>query len=156
MDAFHTEKGRSMYPRLPKSKAKDIELLEKELAPDSSTQLNFRKLRNQLEADGWWNRDYIHEAKLLSIWVSLLLGAGMTAHTLPGLSIIFAALAMTNAGWLGHDYIHGVDKFSEYMRNFAAFGAGLSPTWWSDKHNKHHALSTCDTVFHSYCTVSLC
>jgi len=27
------------------------------------------------------------------------------------------------------------------MRNFAAVAAGLAPTWWSDKHNKHHALT---------------
>jgi acyl-lipid Delta6-acetylenase / acyl-lipid (9-3)-desaturase len=29
-----------------------------------------------------------------------------------------------------------VDKFSFKMRNFAAIAAGMSPTWWSDKHNK--------------------
>jgi hypothetical protein len=34
-----------------------------------------------------------------------------------------------------------VDKFSEKLRNFAGVAAGLHPTWWSDKHNKHHALS---------------
>ena len=105
MDAFHSEKGRAMYPRLPKSKAKDVEILEKEQPPDSTTQLNFRQLRDQLEADGWWKRDYIHEAKLLAIWVSLIIGAATTAHTLPGVSIILASLAMTNAGWLGHDYM---------------------------------------------------
>ena len=27
------------------------------------------------------------------------------------------------------------------MRNFASIAAGMSPTWWSDKHNKHHALT---------------
>jgi fatty acid desaturase len=48
---------------------------------------------------------------------------------------------MTNAGWLGHDYVHGVDDFSIKMRNFAAVAAGLDPIWWSDKHNKHHALT---------------
>jgi len=48
---------------------------------------------------------------------------------------------MTAAGWLGHDYVHGVDKFSDRLRNFAALAAGLNPTWWSDKHNKHHALT---------------
>lgn len=27
------------------------------------------------------------------------------------------------------------------MRLFTAAAAGLGPTWWSDKHNKHHALT---------------
>ena len=27
------------------------------------------------------------------------------------------------------------------MRYFASLTAGMSPTWWSDKHNKHHALT---------------
>jgi hypothetical protein len=29
-----------------------------------------------------------------------------------------------------------VDTFANRMRNFAALAAGLTPTWWSDKHNK--------------------
>ena len=34
-----------------------------------------------------------------------------------------------------------VDKFANTMRQFTAVAAGLGPTWWSDKHNKHHALT---------------
>jgi hypothetical protein len=34
---------------------------------------------------------------------------------------------MTNAGWLGHDYIHGVDDFAFKLRNFVAAAAGLLP-----------------------------
>ena len=86
----------------------------------------------------------VHEAKLLGIWFSLFGGAIATAHTIPAVSIVLTGLVMTNAGWLGHDYIHGVDKFSDRMRMFAAVAAGLGPTWWSDKHNKHHALSKFD------------
>ena len=78
---------------------------------------------------------------LLGIWVGLAAGAALTAHSVPALSIMLTALTMTNAGWLGHDYIHGVDKFANRMRLFTAAAAGLGPTWWSDKHNKHHALS---------------
>ena len=101
----------------------------------------FRKLRDQLEADGWWDRDYVHEAKLLAIWASLVVGAGLTAESAPPLSTFLLGLSMTNAGWLGHDYIHGIDKFANTLRPFAAVAAGLGPTWWSDKHNKHHALT---------------
>jgi len=130
-----------MWQRLPKSGLETAMQLEKDVVPDSQTQLNFRELREQLEKDGWWERDYVHEATLLGIWASIVVGAVATAQTVPALSIVLTGLAMTNSGWLGHDYIHGVDKFTDKMRLFAAVAAGLGPTWWSDKHNKHHALS---------------
>ena len=141
MDAFHSAKGRSMYQRLPKSQPDTAAVLEASATPYSQTEINFRKLRDQLEANGWWERDYVHEAKLLGIWASLVIGAGLTAESAPPLSIMLLGLSMTNAGWLGHDYIHGIDKFTDVMRPFAAVAAGLGPTWWSDKHNKHHALT---------------
>jgi fatty acid desaturase len=141
MDGFHSAKGRAMYQRLPKSKEDVVQILEATTAKDTSTQVAFRELREQLETDGWWERDMVHEAKLLGIWVTLAVSAAATAHSLPPLSTFLLALTMTNAGWLGHDFIHGVDEFANKFRNFAAAAAGLGPTWWSDKHNKHHALT---------------
>jgi fatty acid desaturase len=141
MDGFHSEKGRQMYKRLPASKEAAVQQLEASVAPDTATQLAFRKLREDLEAEGWWERDMTHEATQLGIWGLLVLGAAATAHSVPLISTLFLGLSMTAAGWLGHDYIHGVDKFSNKLRNFAGVAAGLSPVWWSDKHNKHHALT---------------
>mmetsp|Transcript_16402 Transcript_16402/g.23937 ORF Transcript_16402/g.23937 Transcript_16402/m.23937 type:complete len:355 (-) Transcript_16402:175-1239(-) len=141
MDAFHSEKARKMWQRLPRSTEATAVQLEKDVMPDTSTQLAFRELREQLEADGWWDRDYVHEAKLLGIFGSLVVGSFATAHTVPVVSAVLAGLAMTNAGWLGHDYVHGVDKFCDKMRLFVALAGGLGATWWSDKHNKHHALT---------------
>mgnify|MGYP000378855681 CR=1 FL=1 len=141
MDAFHSKKGREMYQRLPKSTPEIAAVLDASVGPYSQTELNFRKLRDQLEEDGWWDRDFVHEGKLLAIWGSLVVGAAATAESAPPLSTFLLALSMTNAGWLGHDYIHGIDKFTDFMRPFAAVAAGLGPTWWSDKHNKHHALT---------------
>jgi len=141
MDAFHSEKARGMWQRLPKSKPDVVSQLEAECPPDTSAQVAFRKLRDELEEDGWFERDPVHELKLLGIFASLVVGACATARDVPGLSTVLAALAMTNAGWLGHDYVHGVDKWSDRLRLFVAVAAGLGPTWWSDKHNKHHALT---------------
>ena len=141
MDAFHSIKARGMYQRLPKSKDENVKILSTTVPDDSATQIAFRKLRENLENEGWWERDISHEAKLIGIWISLIFGAAYTAHTLPAASIILAALAFTNAGWLGHDYVHGIDKFSDRFRFFAPLCAGLGVTWWSDKHNKHHALT---------------
>ena len=146
MDAFHSEKGRAMYKRLPKSKPEAAEALEETTAPDTSTQVAFRELREELEAGGWWERDMVHEGVQLGLWGACVLVAAATAQSVPLLSTFALGLSMTAAGWLGHDYIHGVDKFTDKMRNFAAVAAGLAPTWWSDKHNKHHALSKCSPI----------
>ena len=130
-----------MYQRLPKSKDEVVTALEETVAPDSSTQIAFRKLRDELEAAGWWERETGVELRILGIWGALVVGAAALVNSVPILSTFLLGLSMTAAGWLGHDYIHGVDKYTDRMRNFAGFAAGLHPTWWSDKHNKHHALS---------------
>jgi len=141
MDAFHSEKAQGMYKRLPKSKEETATMLDAVAPPDTELQLAFRKFRAELEQEGWWKRDITHEIKLIGLWASLVLGAAATAHSIPAISIVALSLSFTAAGWLGHDYCHGVDPFSMRLRNFAAFCAGLLPTWWVDKHNKHHALS---------------
>jgi len=141
MDGFHTKKAMKMLERLPKTKPATAAILEEAAPHDSKTQIAFRKLRGDLEAEGYWKRDMRHEYKLLGIWGSLVAGAAFTARSIPKLSTFLLGLSMTAAGWLGHDYIHGIDTFAFKLRNFAGFAAGLHPTWWSDKHNKHHALT---------------
>jgi cytochrome b involved in lipid metabolism len=98
MDAFHSEKGRKMYQRLPKSKTETAAQLELTAEPDSTTQLNFRQLRADLEQEGWWERDMKHEFTLLGIFASLVITAVATAHSIPLLSTGLLGLAMTNAG----------------------------------------------------------
>lgn len=141
MDGFHSDKGRQMYKRLPKSKEAVVPALEATVAPDSDTQIAFRKLREELEEEGYWKRDMVHEFKLLGIWGSLVIAAAVTAQSIPLLSTFLLGLSFSNAGWLGHDYIHGVDDFANRMRLFCPLASGLVPSWWSDKHNKHHALT---------------
>lgn len=141
MDAFHSAKGREMYKRLPKSSKETVALLDANVKEVSLAQRGFRALRDKLELEGWWKRDTKREITLISIWGGLVIGGAVTAHTVPFISTILLSLAMTNAGWLGHDYVHGVDKFCDRMRYFVNYAAGLGVTWWSDKHNKHHALT---------------
>lgn len=141
MDAFHSKKGREMYQRLPHSKEQTATMLESMTEPDTDTQIAFRKLRDELERDGWWEREMGHELTIFGIWASLVVGAMATATVVQPVSCLLLSLSMTAAGWLGHDYVHGVDDFANRMRLFAAAAAGLAPTWWSDKHNKHHALT---------------
>mmetsp|Transcript_18947 Transcript_18947/g.39219 ORF Transcript_18947/g.39219 Transcript_18947/m.39219 type:complete len:502 (-) Transcript_18947:67-1572(-) len=141
MDGFHSEKGRKMYQRLPASSEQSVAMLEAVAEPDTETQIAFRKMRAELEEAGWWERDMVHEYTQLGLWASCVIVAATTASSVPVFSSFMLGISMTAAGWLGHDYIHGVDKFSDKFRNFAAIAAGLAPTWWSDKHNKHHALT---------------
>jgi len=138
MQGFHSDDSLKMLQRLPKSKAP--EELQKMTPEVTTVSRNFRALRKKLVEEGWWKRDYFHEARLLAIWAGLFLTGLTVARSNPWLGLGLLTLANTNAGWLGHDYIHGVDKFGHSLRNFAAFTAGMSPTWWSDKHNKHHAV----------------
>eukprot|EP00493_Phyllostaurus_siculus_P010807 UN10960 len=51
------------------------------------------------------------------------------------------ATSNTLAGWLSHDYVHGRSPFNMAMRGFGELVGGMSTTWWSMKHNMHHALT---------------
>lgn len=141
MDGFHTIKARDMYARLPKSKPDVAKMLEKTIVADSHIQKAFRELRVKLEVDGWWERNMVHEAKLFGLWSGCVIGAAVFSRSIPKLATFLLSLSFTQAGWLGHDYIHGVDKFAKRLRFFCPLAGGLHPTWWSDKHNKHHALT---------------
>ena len=124
MQAFHSDAGLSMIQRLPKTKPDVAEALNLNTPPVSQISRNFRLLRQQLIEDGWFKRDYVHEARLFGIWACLAASGLFFAKTIPFLSIVLLALANTSAGWIGHDYIHGIDKFSQIMRNFASVAAG--------------------------------
>jgi len=145
MDAFHSKKARNMYQRLPKTEPQTAVMLEEAVEPDSETTVNFRKLVKELEEDGWWERDVWHEVRLLSIWASCGLSAAFLAHSdLSGanyLATFLLSLFFTQSGWLGHDYVHGKDEWCDRFRQLTTAFAGLGVTWWSDKHNKHHALT---------------
>ena len=52
-----------------------------------------------------------------------------------------APLVSSAAGWIGHDYIHGRGKLCNALRGWGAIFNGHSATWWSQKHNLHHALT---------------
>lgn len=142
MHGFHSAKGREMMQRMPRSKnPKD---LEAKCPPVTPLTRSFRKLRKKLEDEGWWQRDLGLEARQWLIW-ALVTGLGVACARsgawLSLLGVVLLALANTQAGWLAHDYIHGVDTFASRMRFMGPLCAGMSPLWWSDKHNKHHALT---------------
>lgn len=127
MDGFHSDRALQLYQRLPKSKPETTQLLEQSVPADSATQINFRKLRQELLDEGFWKRDLGHEATQLGLWAACVIGAVALKNASPVLSMSSLAISMSAAGWLGHDYIHGVDEFCSRMRLFAAY-SGTSPS----------------------------
>ena len=140
MYGFHSGKAMDMIKRLPKSKTTPD--LEKVPLP-SQTTMNFRKWRADLVEQGWFKRDWRHEAFNLGSWAVWLTAGIMLAqfHTLQMQFLAATVLGISNtiAGWLSHDYVHGRGKWADFMRPFGHICGGMSPTWWSDKHNVHHA-----------------
>jgi len=55
--------------------------------------------------------------------------------------VTLLACGNTLSGWLAHDYVHGRSRWSSFMRPFGELIGGMSTTWWSNKHNMHHALT---------------
>jgi fatty acid desaturase len=146
--AFHSVDTREkMMPRLPRVRdAAELAELEANCAPVSQLTRDFREWRAQLEADGWWKREPLAEAATLGLWLlAVALGVTFSWSSVPLVSTAAAvatlATANTMAGWLAHDFIHGKDRFCELMRPFGCLCAGMSATWWSDKHNLHHAVT---------------
>jgi len=135
-----------MLKHLPKAKSPPTDV-----PPVSQATRNFREWRKQLVADGWWEREWDKEAFNLGSW-ALTLTAGLCLAQFTGsLAMQFAAvvvlgIANTYGGWLSHDYVHARGKFGEIMRPFGYFCGGMSTTWWSDKHNVHHARTNEVTI----------
>ena len=64
-------------------------------------------------------------------------------------------ISNTIAGWLSHDYVHGRGKWADLMRPFGHICGGMSPTWWSDKHNVHHARTN-EVYIYIYIHIYIC
>jgi acyl-lipid Delta6-acetylenase / acyl-lipid (9-3)-desaturase len=139
MYGFHSDKGMGMLKHLPRAKSPPTDV-----PPVSQATRNFREWRKQLVEDGWWDREWDKEAFNIGSWAVTLAAGICLAQFTASLGMKFAAvvvlgIANTIGGWLSHDYVHARGKFGEIMRPFGYFCGGMSTTWWSDKHNVHHA-----------------
>jgi fatty acid desaturase len=147
-DAFYAIHSREAAHRLPK--------LSRRLPPGPAPAVgvagsdgvvvqehiaSFRKLRIQLEQEGWFNRSIFWELFYILEVYSLAVGGtwlALTGH--PILAVLAIGLAMQQGGWTGHDYQHGRGDYCWWIGRFTACGLNaFSPNWWSQKHNTHHA-----------------
>jgi len=142
MHAFHSDSAHQMLQRIPDAKPEHVPTGD--LAPPEVTShtRNFRALREQLNNEGWFKRQPLMEAGTLAGWVCTMAAAlALCKSGKFALSAVMLGLSNTSAGWLAHDYIHGRGKWASFMRGFGELAGGMSGTWWSDKHNMHHALT---------------
>jgi len=138
MHAFHSEAATSMLRRLPRLSPSTP---PPSLPPTSKLTLGFRNLRAKLIADGWYRRVWWREAANLAPCISCYALGSVLARTAPALATLCLALGSTAAGWIAHDFVHGRGAFCSAMRPFGALMNGHSATWWSNKHNLHHACT---------------
>merc|ERR1719217_710854 len=138
MYGFHSDKGMGMIKRLPRSKQPPVDV-----PPPVESSYAFRELRAKLVADGWYKPHWKGELQKLMPWAATLWIARALSMRSGGLAAFGAVLAYavsnTLSGWLAHDYVHGRSPFCMAMRGFGELVGGMSTTWWSMKHNMHHA-----------------
>lgn len=134
-DAFyslHSKEAVARLKRLPKAAPPADD------PGPSQLDLNFRRFRAQLEAEGFFRRSPLCDALYLGSIV-LLVGLGtLLAADYPWLATLLLGVGMQQAGWIGHDYVHGRGAASWWAGRITGTVNGFSSTWWSDKHNTHH------------------
>ena len=123
-----------MLQRLPRSRAPPTDV-----PAATPLMLAFRRLRAQLIAEGWFERVWWREAATLAPCLCLYGVGTALARRASLLATVLLALGSTSAGWIAHDFVHGRGRWCAAMRGFGALFNGHSASWWSDKHNLHHA-----------------
>ena len=112
-DQFHMADATDAFYALHSPEA--IQKLKKMKATEDTNQPerctiseNFEKLRHQLEAEGWFRRDWRIDFALAIFPVLFFCIVGFAiANTYPVLATIMIGVGMQQAGWVGHDYSHG-------------------------------------------------
>mmetsp|Transcript_16921 Transcript_16921/g.28174 ORF Transcript_16921/g.28174 Transcript_16921/m.28174 type:complete len:459 (+) Transcript_16921:38-1414(+) len=143
MYGFHSQTALNMFKRLPQSRAPPTGV-----GPPTQATYAFRALRQRLVDEGWYKPQLWGETKKLLPWAAALATGVALARTAAGrgplrafLGVLFLGSANTLAGWLSHDFVHGRSSWASNMRGFGELVGGMSTTWWSNKHNMHHALT---------------
>jgi len=139
-ESLHSKEAVQMLEKMKnvESNVNYQKIIENYSKPNDVT-LAFRKFRAQLELEGWFKRNWLWDASLIFILISMMVVGTIVSYSHPLIAIVLIGTAMQQAGWIGHDYVHGRGKASEILGNLIGglFNA-FSGRWWSAKHNKHH------------------
>lgn len=163
-DAFyslHSAEAIDRLKRLPHSTALPSVLADRPPPPPTKVALNFRAFRAQLDKEGFFRRNPFWEAfYVISVYAMAAAGTYLANTGHPVWAVVLLAFAMQQAGWVGHDHVHGRGQWSSWVQ-FLISGPinGFSRTWWSEKHNTHHVFTNYigvdadienDPVFHLF------
>lgn len=138
--AFHGEQG---YAKLKNMQFTPVA----NPVPAEAHVLAFRKLREKLIAEGWFESNMLWQLYKTSETVGLgILGLILTyfGHWIIG--AILLGMSYQQLGWLGHDYSHQQVFKNRTLNNVMAYFAGTicsgySVNWWKERHNSHHAIT---------------
>jgi len=136
-DSLHSKEAFKMLEKM-KSIEPSSEMASQFIKPTDAA-IAFREFRANLERDGWYDRVWIWDFCHVSFIAFLAIVGTIISHQLPWLAILMIGVSMQQAGWLGHDYVHGRGKISTILGDgIGGLFNGFSSRWWSNKHNKHH------------------
>ncbi|EGD83066.1 hypothetical protein PTSG_03704 [Salpingoeca rosetta] len=135
--SLHSKKAVEQLKRMRPVDAKES------VPEESKIDQAFRELRQQLKRDGWWERQYFWEFSLIGAIFAMVIAGTMLSYTHPIVAILLLSVAMQQAGWLGHDFVHGRDVplHTALTRVVTGWINGFHRSWWSEKHNTHHVLT---------------
>ena len=117
---------------------------DKSRLPDEKSyavSMAFGELRDKLAEDGFFKRQPLKEAWALFQVVALYVSGTALAYSHPVWATILLGLGMEQAGWLGHDYVHGRGPWCSLMRYMPTILNGHSVEWWMQKHSMHHSFT---------------
>jgi len=137
-DAFislHSKEAWSMFNKM-KSVKEPQGFTEEPLRPST---IAFREWRSQLVSEGWFERNWFWDGFYVGIITILAIVGTLISYDYPLLAIVLLGVSMQQAGWIGHDYVHGRGTISYFLGRFVGgLWNAFSSEWWSAKHNKHH------------------
>jgi len=127
--------------KLPKCDPPPASELKTPTASEYATSMSFRDFRVKLEDDGFFKRSFWHETWALVQVVGLYAAGTAVAYSNPFAATILLGLGMVQAGWLGHDYVHGRGPVCDAFRYMPTLLNGHGVEWWTQKHSMHHTFT---------------
>lgn len=138
-NSLHSKEALAMVARMGDVGAPAGYVQSQHPSTPNKTTLSFRAFREQLEKDGYFQRNWLWDTFYISIMTSLVVVGTVVKDDYPNMAIGLIGLGMQQAGWIAHDYVHGRGKVSFILgRLIGGLVNGFSSNWWSTKHNTHH------------------
>jgi len=103
---------------------------------------DYLKLLFKLETSNLFKADYFFEAVQMLHTIAFFFLATYYSTTYPLFAACCLGFGTLIGGWVGHQADHQRDNLMRPINDYySTLCCGLSPHWWSTKHNRHH-LST--------------